>query len=166
MDRDPAASGFAAPGHDHSACVSRALEHAEAHCRTQGLRFTETRRRVLEIICQRHEPAKAYDILEQLGTDGRRAAPPTVYRALDFLLDACLVHRIDSLNAFVACAHPAPRHNAQLLVCNHCEQVAEIDDPNIHAVLAQGASRLGFIVDHQTVEIHGCCPRCQSKQTS
>ncbi len=164
MTQGTASGGFAIPGHDHSACVRRALDHAEAHCRTQGLRLTDTRRRVLEIICQRHEPAKAYDILERLGNDGRRAAPPTVYRALDFLLDACLVHRIDSLNAYVACAHPAARHSAQLLVCSHCEQVAEIEDPKIQAVLVQGASKLGFQIDHQTVEIHGCCPRCQSKQ--
>lgn len=164
MDSSRTASAFAAPDHDHTACVSRALADAEAHCRAHGLRLTATRRRVLEIICQGHEPAKAYDILEQLGRAGRHPAPPTVYRALEFLLDARLIHRIDSLNAYVACVHPNRQHSAQLLVCSSCEQVAEIDDPQIQAVLDRGASRHGFKVDSQTVEIHGRCPRCRAAQ--
>ncbi len=164
MDPSSTASVFAAPGHDHSVCVSRALADAEAHCRAHGLQLTATRRRVLEIICQGHEPAKAYDILDQLGRAGRRAAPPTVYRSLEFLLDARLIHRIDSLNAYVACIHPTRQHSAQLLVCSSCEQVAEIDDPQIQAVLDRGASRHGFQVDSQTVEIHGRCPRCRATE--
>lgn len=164
MDPSSTASVFAAPGHDHSVCVSRALADAEAHCRAHGLQLTATRRRVLEIICQGHEPAKAYDILDQLGRAGRRAAPPTVYRSLEFLLDARLIHRIDSLNAYVACIHPTRQHSAQLLVCSSCEQVAEIDDPQIQAVLDRGASRHGFQVDSQTVEIHGRCPCCRAAE--
>ncbi|MGB5623655.1 MAG: Fur family transcriptional regulator [Gammaproteobacteria bacterium] len=162
MHPSKSASAFVAPDHDHSVCVSRALADAEAHCLANGLQLTATRRQVLEIICQGHEPAKAYDILDQLSRAGRRAAPPTVYRALEFLLDARLVHRIDSLNAYVACIHPARQHSAQLLVCSNCDQVAEIDDPQIHAVLDRGASRHGFQVDSQTVEIHGRCPRCRA----
>jgi Fur family zinc uptake transcriptional regulator len=162
MNEIPADTAFAEPGHDHTVCVDRALADAEDHCRRQGLQLTPTRRRVLEIICQRHEPAKAYDILDHLGKGGRRAAPPTVYRALEFLLDASLIHRIDSLNAYVACAHPAREHSAQLLVCSRCEQVAEIEDEQIQAVLDRGASKHGFRIDPQTVEIRGRCPRCVS----
>jgi Fur family zinc uptake transcriptional regulator len=162
MTRRREDTAFANPDHDHSVCVVKALAHAEDHCRRHGLQLTRIRRRVLEIICQRHEPAKAYDILDQLGRDGRRSAPPTVYRALEFLFDAGLIHRIDSMNAYVVCAHPARQHSAQLLVCSRCEQVAEIEDAQIQAVLDQGASKHGFKVDPQTVEIRGRCSRCRT----
>jgi Fur family zinc uptake transcriptional regulator len=118
---------------------------------------------VLEIVWQGHEPVKAYDILDQLNQSGKRSAPPTVYRALDFLLEASLVHRIDSLNAFVGCPLASGKHSAQLLVCTGCETVAEIDDPAIRGILEQTAARHGFVVEPQTVEITGLCPRCRGE---
>ncbi len=153
--------GTAPEDHDHSTCVSDALADAETYCRKRGLRLTSTRRRVLEIIWRGHEPVKAYDILDELNRAGRRAAPPTVYRALDFLMGASLVHRIDSLNAFVGCPLAAGEHTAQLLVCSQCETVTEIDDPAIRVVLDRGAARHGFRLQPQTVEVRGICPRCR-----
>ena len=106
---------LAARPHDHSRCVSHALAEAEAICARQGLRLTALRKRVLELVWASHKPLGAYDILGVLSDeDGRRAAPPTVYRALDFLLENGLVHRIASLNAFVGCScllytSPSPR---------------------------------------------------------
>ncbi|MDH3915523.1 MAG: transcriptional repressor [Chromatiales bacterium] len=149
--------------HDHATCVSEALEDADRYCAQRGLRLTRIRRRVLEIIWQGHEPVKAYDILDQLNQSGKRSAPPTVYRALDFLLEASLVHRIDSLNAFVGCPLASGEHSAQLLVCTGCETVAEIDDPAIRGILDQTAARHGFVVEPQTVEITGLCPRCRGE---
>jgi Fur family zinc uptake transcriptional regulator len=96
--------------HDHSHCVHSALSEADTLCAQKGLRLTALRRRVLELVWQSHKPLGAYDILAVLSEqDGRRAAPPTVYRALDFLLENGLVHRISSLNAFVGCVHPGAR---------------------------------------------------------
>ena len=93
--------------HDHSRCVAEALAEAEALCAKQGTRLTTLRKRVLELVWASHKPLGAYDILGVLSEeDGRRAAPPTVYRALDFLLENGLVHRIASLNAFIGCVHP------------------------------------------------------------
>lgn len=152
------------PDHDHSACISDALADAQRFCEQRGLRLTKTRRRVLEIIWRGHEPVKAYDILDELNETGGKSAPPTVYRALDFLLSACLIHRIDSLNAFVGCPVASGEHNAQLLVCSRCETVTEIDDDAIRGVLQHSATRHGFRVEPQTVEIRGLCARCQSDE--
>jgi Fur family zinc uptake transcriptional regulator len=149
------------PDHDHAACITDALADAERFCRQRGLRLTPTRRRVLEIVWRGHEPVKAYDILDALNRAGRRTAPPTVYRALDFLLEASLVHRIDSLNAFVGCPLASGEHTAQLLVCSRCETVTEVDDPAIRGILDRGAARHGFILEPQTVEVRGLCPRCR-----
>jgi Fur family zinc uptake transcriptional regulator len=149
--------------HDHAACISDALADAEKFCQKRGLRLTRTRRRVLEIIWRGHEPVKAYDILDELNESGAKSAPPTVYRALDFLLSACLIHRIDSLNAFVGCPVASGEHNAQLLVCSRCETVTEIDDDAIKGVLEQSATRHGFRVAPQTVEIRGLCSHCLSE---
>lgn len=105
---------FAADGHDHMSCIAEALQRAVALCESRGTQLTELRRRVLELVWSSHEPIGAYRILEQLDRPlpgqmrgkARRAAPPTVYRALDFLIEQGLVHRIESLNAFVGCDQP------------------------------------------------------------
>ena len=97
---------FPKPGHDHDSCIADALRNADEICKSKGLRFTALRRRVLEIIWAKHEPTGAYDILEELSTNKARAAPPTVYRALNFLLKHGFVHKIESLNAFLGCVNP------------------------------------------------------------
>ena len=101
-------SVFPAAGHDHASCAAAALEQAEKICERDGLRLTPIRRQVLEIIWSSHEPSRAYDILAELSRrSGRQITPPTVYRTLDFLQKARLIHRIESQNAFVGCANPA-----------------------------------------------------------
>lgn len=158
----PTSKSSPALDHDHAACISDALADAERYCEERGLRLTRTRRQVLEIIWRGHEPVKAYDILDELKDAGARAAPPTVYRALDFLLSACLIHRIDSLNAFVGCPVASGEHSAQLLVCSRCETVTEINDDAIRGVMERSATQHGFRVDPQTVEIRGLCRHCRS----
>ncbi|MCY1407625.1 Zinc uptake regulation protein [compost metagenome] len=148
--------------HDHANCVASALAEADAVCARQGVRLTELRRRVLELVWQSHKPLGAYDILGVLSeTDGRRAAPPTVYRALDFLLENGLVHRIASLNAFVGCNHPGIAHQGQFLICRNCQTAIELEQPSISQAIVESAQSVGFAVEGQTVEIVGLCASCQ-----
>lgn len=154
---------FPAPTHDHDSCVASAMATAEDLCRQRGLRFTALRRRVLALVWDSHKPVGAYDILDQLGAEGRRAAPPTVYRALDFLIEAGLVHRLDSLNAFIGCPDPARSHSGQFLICRLCRTVLELNDLDIDKLVEDKAKQLGFSAVHQMLEIQGLCSDC-SKQ--
>lgn len=151
---------FKKASHDHQRCVLRALDAAEARCAGRGARLTRLRRRVLELVWSCHEPVKAYDILARLRREHRGAAPPTVYRALEFLLEEGLVHRIESLNAFIGCGDPNAPHAAQFMICRACGAVAEMGDPEITRALARKAKKIGFEIDGQTVEIKGLCPEC------
>jgi Fur family transcriptional regulator, zinc uptake regulator len=153
---------FKTGAHNHRRCVDAALAEAESACRHRGLRFTALRRRVLALVWTRHAPIKAYDLLERLRREGRRAAPPTVYRALEFLLGAGLVHRIESLNAYVGCGEPGRPHIGQFLICRRCSAVAEVDAPAIAQALAADAKRLGFNADRPTIEIKGVCADCRT----
>jgi Fur family transcriptional regulator, zinc uptake regulator len=128
----------------------------------KGLRLTALRRRVLELVWQSHKPLGAYDILGVLSEqDGRRAAPPTVYRALDFLLENGLVHRIASLNAFVGCNHPEHAHQGQFLICRECHAAIELEQKSISDAIIKSAGDVGFRVEGQTVEVVGICSGCQ-----
>ncbi|WP_439886967.1 zinc uptake transcriptional repressor Zur [Pseudomonas sp. MBLB4123] len=148
--------------HDHSRCVSQALAEAETICSRQGLRLTALRKRVLELVWQSHKPLGAYDILAVLSeADGRRAAPPTVYRALDFLLEHGLVHRIASLNAFVGCNQPEHAHQGQFLICRQCHAAIELEQTSISQAIVAAAAAVGFSVDSQTVEVVGLCAGCR-----
>jgi Fur family zinc uptake transcriptional regulator len=148
--------------HDHSRCVAAALAEAEALCAKQGTRLTALRKRVLELVWASHKPLGAYDILGVLSEeDGRRAAPPTVYRALDFLLENGLVHRISSLNAFIGCVHPGELHQGQFLICRTCHAAIELEQASISQAIVDGAGQVGFTVESQTVEVVGLCAGCQ-----
>jgi Fe2+/Zn2+ uptake regulation proteins len=160
MAENPVLVPFKKPKHDHERCIDHALKEAESVCGKRGQRLTKLRRRVLELVWCRHEPAKAYDILDELRQDYRRAAPPTVYRALDFLLNEGLIHRINSLNAFVGCGNPKMSHSGQFMICRQCHTVAEINDPEITRMLARKAKRIGFRAARQSIEIEGLCPGC------
>ncbi|AIN61301.1 transcriptional repressor [Pseudomonas soli] len=150
--------------HDHSHCVHSALAEADALCNRQGLRLTALRRRVLELVWQSHKPLGAYDILAVLSEqDGRRAAPPTVYRALDFLLENGLVHRIASLNAFIGCSHPEHAHQGQFLICRECHVAIELEQDSISDAIVSSANAVGFAVETQTVEVVGLCGNCRGK---
>lgn len=156
--------GFPAADHDHASCAATALEQADRICASQGLRLTPIRRQVLEIIWSSHEPSRAYDILAELSRlRGRQVTPPTVYRALEFLHKAGLIHRIESQNAFVGCAYPASEHRPQLMICERCNQVAEIDDPAILRTLDRRARGIGFVTRQETLEIRGLCSDCSQR---
>ena len=155
---------FTSADHDHGHCIATALDGAAELCQRRGARLTTLRRQVLEMVWRSHEPQGAYTILETLNGLGRRAAPPTVYRALDFLLGHGLIHRIESLNAYVGCGDPFGAHGAQFLICEACGSVAEIDDAVISNGLNRRARGLGFQVRRQTVEILGLCAPCGTEQ--
>ena len=159
---DGSAPSFPAPDHDHRHCVAGALDEAEAICARQGARLTKLRRQVLEIVWSGHAPIGAYDILDRLAARGRRAAPIAIYRALGFLMEQGLVHRLASQNAYVGCGSPGAPHVGQFLICSDCGTVAELSDRRIDRAIASGAARTGFAVEAPMVEIQGLCPDCRT----
>lgn len=147
--------------HDHRRCIKAALLEAQRICRQNKGRLTQQRQRVLELIWRSHKPVGAYAILEQLRSEGFNGAPPTVYRALEFLLKQGLIHRLESLNAYTGCAHPGAQHTGQFLICSGCQKIAELDDPKVNHAISSSAARHGFEAAYQVIEIRGLCPRCQ-----
>lgn len=149
------------PRHEHSRCVLGALRDAEKVCKKRGVNLTPIRRQVLEIVWQGHQPVKAYEIIENFGSTSHPTAPPTVYRALDFLMENGLVHRIESQNAFVGCSHPISTHKANFFICESCHQATEIDSKRLEASFEQLAADNCFKIKHKTVEIYGLCANCK-----
>jgi Fur family zinc uptake transcriptional regulator len=162
MSSNPVILPFKGANHSHRRCLDAALAKAEKACRERGLRLTRLRRRVLELVWGSHAPVKAYDLLDALRDEHRAAAPPTVYRALEFLQRQGLVHRLESLNAYVGCGQPGHGHSSQFLICRRCGQVAELEDPDIIDLIAKRAARLGFTAETQTVEVQGRCGKCRA----
>jgi len=150
--------------HNHDACVSHALADARAICQQQNVRLTPTRERVLELIWQSHKPLGAYDVLAELTSEGHSAAPPTVYRALDFLQQHGLVHRIASLNAFTGCAHAGEQHTSMFLICRACDNVLELTDASVSTAIHNAADAEAFRAEKVTLEVSGLCPRCQAEK--
>jgi Fur family transcriptional regulator, zinc uptake regulator len=156
----PANAVFPAPGHDHERCSAVLMARAERRCAERNVRLTPQRRRVLEIIAASHAAIGAYDILGRLGGEGRAPAPVSIYRALEFLQRHGLVHRVESLNAYVACVTAGARHPAQFLICRRCRTVAEMNSPMIEDAIATGARSAGFSVTEPVVEVGGVCLTC------
>ena len=147
--------------HDHAGCIEAALGDAERLCARRGVRLTKLRRRVLECVWRSHAPVGAYEILDALRTDSRRAAPPTAYRALAFLMEQGLVHRLESRSAYIGCAMPAAPHSGQFLICGACGAVAEVADSAIAQTVARRTEELGFSLHGETIELTGLCPQCR-----
>ncbi|NND00348.1 MAG: transcriptional repressor [Gammaproteobacteria bacterium] len=147
--------------HDHSHCQTQALENAIDECRKRGLKLTKLRQQVLEIIWDSHNPIGAYDVLQSLQKRGHKPAPPTAYRALEFLVSAQLIHRVESLNAFIGCPSPGSTHQCQFYICKECGHIAELSNQDVAKALSQGAEQLGFISQQPVIEVHGLCRECQ-----
>lgn len=159
------ASAFAP--HDHQDCVQSALKRAEDLAKDKGLRLTPVRRRTLEILLERHGAMGAYEVLERLAEDGFGHQPPVAYRALDFLVENGLAHRIRRLNAFLACAHPGHQAGAVFLICRGCDGVAEMPGDAVRAPLTAHAKAQGFAVERASIEALGLCETCaQAEQTA
>ena len=145
-----------------------ALERAEALCQTRGVQLTPLRRDVLRLVLEAEAPIGAYALLDQLKASRAKAAPPTVYRALDFLLEQGLIHRLERLNAFMGCNEAleghhhdhAHDHPHQFLICRGCGVTREISDHAVEAAIVAAALRGGFSAARATVEIEGLCAKC------
>jgi Fur family zinc uptake transcriptional regulator len=161
VSRAPHKGQAIASKHDHSACMAEAVAAAEARTMQSDARLTPLRRRVLELVSESHVPVGAYDLLARLeGERKGRAAPPTIYRALDFLMEHGLIHRITSLNAYVACFGPHRPHDACLFICERCRTVEESEAPALRRAIEREAADTGFRVHGQTIEISGVCRSC------
>jgi len=157
----PPTPDFHAQTHNHTACIHRAMNAATALCQQQGLRFTPIRQRVLELVWASHAPMAAYDLLKTLRREKDNAEAPTVYRALDFLLKHGIVHKIESLNAFVGCDHPGDAHTSQFLICTVCGQIVEQENIDVRCAIEKQALGTGFTISDQTIEIMGRCSTCK-----
>lgn len=155
--------GFAK--HDHTSCIAGSLQKAEQRCAAQKLQFTPVRRRVLEILLEKHCALGAYEILEVLAADGLGSQPPVVYRALDFLVGHGLAHRIERMNAYAACAHPDHDHVPAFLICRACKAVAEAETELAQGRLGAAAKAAGFTIERIVVEAEGLCPDCARDAT-
>lgn len=151
----------ATESHDHGLCIDQALAAAEDVCRLRGARLTPMRRQVLALIWRSHEPVGAYALMDALRSQGVNAAPPTVYRALEFLLTNGLIHRLETLNAYLGCPDPRQSHQGQYLICEQCGSAEEMADPAVTDLLNQLAAARGFATERQTVELFGRCRQCR-----
>lgn len=146
--------------HDHAHCTGDVMARAEAITAANGARLTPVRRRVLEILLEAHRAMGAYDVLQRLAAEGFGNQPPVAYRALDFLVEQGLAHRIQRLNAFTACMHAGEAHAPAFLICRVCDTVAEAPVTPIRATLDETAAALGFTVERASIEAIGLCPNC------
>ena len=144
----------------HKECLTHAITTAEMICKEKGVRFSSSRRRVLELIWSSHTPNKAYDILDVLSSEDSAAKPPTVYRALDFLMANGLVHKISSLNAYVGCSHPTHHQGCYFLICTQCHFISECCNDNLAEEVFKTAEKNHFTVKQVTLEIEGLCQEC------
>jgi len=149
-----------ATSHHHHHDADAFVREVTAACELRGLRLTEIRQQVLDLIASSEKPVKAYDLLDRLKDDRSNAAPPTVYRALDFLIDNGFIHKLQSINAYVSCHHPSVVHHVPFLICDVCESATEICDEKVAKLLGEQAKALGFRTRAQTLEVHGTCKRC------
>ena len=146
---------------DFTPSVAALLDRAGAICARRDARLTSLRRQVLGLVLEARAPVGAYDLLEGLRGRRRGAAPPTVYRALDFLMAQGLIHRVERLSAFVGCvAGDNHAHAAQFLICRDCGGVTELEDHGVADALAEAAARAGFSIAGATVEAEGRCSGC------
>lgn len=145
--------------HDAAAYV-RVVKQA---CLDRQLRLTPIREQVLRLLAENSRPIKAYDLLEMMQSQVGSNAPPTVYRALDFLLEYGFIHKLASINAYVACHHPNVSHSVPFLICDGCQNAIELEDDSIAERLIAKASTLGFKTRAQVLEVHGLCRDCSRK---
>ncbi len=146
--------------------IERALEMAETYCRERGEKLTPIRRKVLELLLNANRATKAYSLLDEMRQIHPGSAPPTVYRALDFLLSAGLVHRIESINAFAVCRDLTQCQHGILVVCQQCGNVTELHEPTLRKALVAQIEHVGYRLAGDDIELKGLCATCQSANAS
>jgi Fur family zinc uptake transcriptional regulator len=145
---------------NHDSCISDALVKADLICSEQKVRFTDLRRKIFKIILENHRPVKAYDVLDKLQESDSSAKPPTVYRALDFLLEHGIIHKLHSSNSYTACSHPGKHNKCYFLICDKCGELKECCDENLTKVVNKITSANNFKVRKSVIEISGLCESC------
>jgi Fur family transcriptional regulator, zinc uptake regulator len=154
---------FPRPDHDHQRCASDAIAHAEALCATRKERLTPVRRRVLEALLASHQPLGAYELIDRLAVGGQRPAPITIYRALEFLREQELVHRIESRNSFIACVHNHESNDPVVfLICEKCGAVGEAASAAVADTIKNASRAVGFVPKTPVIEISGICAHCKA----
>lgn len=162
LDAEPAAEpAIAFARHDHKRCVKSVAAVVQGLCADKKLRLTPIRRRVLEILLEEHRALGAYDVLARLAAEGQAAHPPVAYRALEFLVSHGFAHKLERMNAFVACAQPGEAHHPVFLICSECHVVAEDAGAGVDAALNQAAAAVGFAIADAAIEAEGICPGCR-----
>ena len=147
--------------HDHGRCINAALSRANNLCLEKGVRLTPTRESVLRLLWQSHQPLGAYQVQDQLSKlTGKSIAPPTVYRAIEFLSDLGLAHRLASLNAYIGCPFPNSEHSNLFMICNGCGSAAEVAHGALNDVLQNASEKAEFKLESQNIELFGLCPQC------
>lgn len=147
----------------HANDIEHSLELADAYCRERGETLTPLRQKVLSLLLQTGRATKAYTLLDEMRKIHPGSAPPTVYRALDFLQSVGLVHRIESINAFAVCHDLTHCRHGILIVCQSCGAVAEIDAPGVHHALVDKIDSTGFTLASGELELKGLCAQCAAK---
>ena len=159
MTQAVANKAFPAPEHDHDLCLEEAMERAREAFQSKGLKLTPLRQSVFREIAASHKAIGAYEVLDRLATRGERLAPISVYRAIEALVSAGLVHRFESRNAFFAC-HAGHQMRQLVLACEACGRVAEADADAVFAAIDSCAQRAGFAAKGAVVEVRGICASC------
>lgn len=152
--------------HDHQSCVSDGVAAAERYCAERKLRLTPVRRRVLEILLAEHKATGAYEVLGRLRAEGLGSQPPVAYRALDFLVRHGFAHRVERLNAFIACTHLENRHAPAFLICRSCDRVVEAEADPRAGELGRAARASGFVIERTVREAVGLCPACAAPEAA
>lgn len=156
-------AAFPAPDHDHGRCAREGLANAEALCAARRERLTSMRRRVLEALLASHQPLGAYELIDHLAARGGRPAPITIYRALDFLREQGLVHRIESRNAFIGCVqNHSDRDPVVFLICERCGAVGEAASAAVANTIKTASRAAGFTPKTPVIEISGICAHCKA----
>ncbi len=135
---------------------------AETYCRERGEKLTPIRRKVLELLLASGRATKAYSLLDEMRQIHPGSAPPTVYRALDFLLTAGLIHRIESINAFAVCHDLTQCQHGILVVCQQCGNVTELHEPKLRQALVAQIEAAGYRLSGDGIELKGVCAQCQT----
>lgn len=148
---------------NHKTCIDDALKEARLICEEKGLRFTQIREFILSMVWENHKPTKAYELLDKIPSMNYSSQPPTVYRALDFLLTNGFIHKINSLNAFVGCSHPLKHDECYFMICRKCYEIKECCDDQITSVIKKKLDSSQFSSKNIAIEISGDCYECSKE---
>lgn len=146
--------------HNHKTCMAQALQSADKICAKKGIRLTPIRRRILELICTSHRAMGAYELLDLFREEDAKAKPVTIYRALDFLIGAGLIHKVESINAFIGCLHAEEQHQSVILICDQCKNAFELEASPVYDSLFKLSKSIQFKPTSLTMELHGICNAC------